>query len=114
MKKLYTLLLFSFFIPVLGFSQSNNINVSNTVFFGGEPYLAVNPTSPQNIVIAWMAADFSTSFKVAIKSKVSFNGGATWSNQFIQPHFGAIWSSADVSMQFRPNGTLYLSYVDYH
>lgn len=95
------------------FSQPDNINLSNTAAFEGEPYLAINPANQKNIVVAWMAFDFSTGFKVAIKIKSSFDGGQTWGNQFIQPHLGATWHSADVSMQFRKNGTLYLSYIDY-
>jgi len=114
MNKLFTTLLLCFFIAIQCFAQPTNINLSNTVYFGGEPYMAINPTNPKNIVVAWMADDISTSFRIAIKSKVSFDGGTTWSNQSIQPHFGTTWHSADVSMQFRSNGTLYLSYVDYH
>jgi len=95
-------------------AQPANTDLSNTIYFGGEPYLAVNPTNPQNIIVAWMALDASTNYKVAIKSKVSFDGGTTWGNQFIQPHFSKTWYSADVSMQFRRNGTVYLTYIDYN
>jgi len=95
-------------------AQPANINLSGTAAFEGEPYLAVNPTNPQNIVVAWMADDLATGLRMSIRSKVSFDGGTTWGNQYIQPHFGATWYSADVSIQFRNNGTLYLSYIDYH
>ncbi len=113
MKKNYSFLFFLILKTMTGFSQPANNNISNTSFFAGEPYLAVNPSNHQNIVIAWMALDFSTGFRVAIKSKVSFDGGNTWGNQYIQPHFGATWQSADVCLQYRPNGTLYLTYIDY-
>ncbi len=107
-----------FFVALLalsftGFAQINNTNISNTALFAGEPYIAVNPTNPNNIVIAWMALDFSTNFRVAIKSKASFDGGTTWANQIIQPHFGPQWGSADPSMAFKNDGTLYLSYIDF-
>ncbi len=93
-------------------AQPANINVSLTSLFEGEPYIAINPANPNNIVIAWMADDASTNFRISIKSKTSFDGGQTWGNPSVRPHFGASWSSADVSMQFRANGTLYLSYID--
>lgn len=96
----------------IGFSQPANTNLSNTLVYAGEPYLAINPLNNQNIVVAWMAADLSTGLVVAIKTKVSFDGGSTWGNQVIHPHAAAGWHSADVSMQFRRNGTLYLSYID--
>ncbi len=102
------------FLPVFAIAQPNNINLSNTSLFGGEPYLAVNPTNHLNVVVAWMALDATTGFRLSIKSKASFDGGLTWGNSFVQPHFGSNWGSADVSMQFRRNGTLYLSYIDSH
>ena len=94
--------------------QPANINLSLTSAFEGEPYLAVNPTNTNNIVVAWMADDASTGGRVTIKTKTSFDGGVTWGNAHNNPHFGATWTSADVSMQFRKNGTLYLSYIDSH
>ncbi len=111
-KRIFPLLIFLFTFWVAS-SQPVNINISGTLSFAGEPYIAVNPVNPQNIVLAWMAADLSTGFRVSIKSKASFNGGLTWGSQFIQPHFSPNFKSADVSMQFRKNGTLYLSYIDY-
>ncbi len=94
-------------------AQPANIDISQTATFEGEPYLAVNPTNHQNMVVAWMADDLSTGFRMSIKSKTSFDGGTTWTNPFVQPHFGNNWFSADVSMQFSRNGTLYISYIDY-
>ena len=112
--KNYVAFFFYFLLAIdLSHAQPSNINISNTQVFGGEPYIAVNPTNNQNIIISWMALDVSTGLRMAIKSKVSFDGGTTWGNTFIHPHFGPTWNSADVSMQFRPNGTLYLSYIDY-
>jgi ELWxxDGT repeat protein len=46
-----------------GFSGTN---------FGAEPYVAVNPTNPKNIVAAWMDHPFN-----ANAASVTFNGGAT-------------------------------------
>ncbi|MBP7808710.1 MAG: T9SS type A sorting domain-containing protein [Bacteroidia bacterium] len=112
MKK--TLLsVFIFLSTFTCYAQISNINVSNTTVFGGEPYMAINPTNPNNIVIAWIAADLTTGLKATIKTKVSFDGGATWGSPFNQPHMSPTWGSADPSMAFRKNGTVYLSYIDY-
>src|ERR1019366_2096630 len=96
----------------LCFSQPANTNLSNTLVYAGEPYLAINPLNDQNIVVAWMAADVSTGFKTSIKTKVSFDGGTTWGSQVIHPHIASTTTSADVSMQFRRNGTLYINYIE--
>lgn len=111
MKKTF---LFLFIITFFkSFSQPANINISNTTVFGGEPFLAINPKNPNNIIIAWMALDITTAFKMTIKSKVSFDGGQTWGSTYNHPHLSSTWGSADVSMCFRKNGIVYLSYIDY-
>jgi hypothetical protein len=109
----HIILLIIFIIPLLCLSQPENINISNTSAFEGEPCLAVNPVNTKNIIIGWMALDLSTGFKVAIKSKASFDGGATWGYEVIHPHMGATWYSADPFMQFRSDGKVYLGYIDY-
>src|SRR5262249_7935310 len=48
--------------------------------FGGpdvaaEPYVAVNPTNPKNIVAAWIDHPFAANV-----ASVSFDGGKTWQN----------------------------------
>lgn len=106
---LYSFILLTFKI----ISQPANINISNTTVFGGEPFIAINPTNPNNIVIAWMALDITTAFRTTIKTKVSMDGGQTWGSPYNQPHMSPSWGSADASMAFRKNGTLYLCYVDY-
>lgn len=78
MKKAYLPLLIGVLVPLISFSQPENINISNTSSFEGEPTLAVNPVNQKNIVIGWMALDLSTGFKVAIKSSASFDGGTNW------------------------------------
>ncbi|MGZ4099002.1 MAG: T9SS type A sorting domain-containing protein [Bacteroidia bacterium] len=110
MKKLILLVCVVSAIKII--AQPANTGISNSAVFGGEPYLAVNPTNTNNIVIAWMALDASTGYKMAIKTKVSFDGGSTWGNQHIKQHVKSTYHSADVSMQFRNNGVVYLSYID--
>jgi len=111
--KAFALFSIQLFTGYFLFSQSANLNISGTSAFEGEPYVAVNPTNPNNILIAWMADDASSNFRVSIKTKASFDGGITWAYSAIQPHFGLTCTSADVSLQFRTNGTVYLSYIDF-
>src|SRR6185436_14266438 len=113
MNKAFTFFLLFICVSLLALAQPANTNISNTLLFGGEPYLALHPLNHQNVVIAWMAGDASTNFKVSIKTKTSFDGGASWGTAFVHPHMGVTWHSADVSMQFHKDGTLYLAYVDY-
>jgi hypothetical protein len=110
MKKF--LLLLMLFCVQLASAQITNINISQSVFFDGEPFLAVNPTNPQNMVIAWMGLTLTPTVRISIKSKVSFDGGATWGSYYTQPHLSNNTTSADVSMCFRNDGRLYISYID--
>ncbi len=66
------------------------------------------------MVIAWMGITISGGVKVSIKTKVTFNGGTSWSSLHIKPHMSSTWGSADVSMAFRNDGVLFLSYIDYN
>jgi hypothetical protein len=95
-------------------AQPTNTNISNGFIFDGEPYLAINPTNNQNIVAAWMGMKFSNGlFRIAIKTRASFDGGTNWSTVNTLPHFGLGYGSADPSMSFDNNGNLYLAYIDY-
>lgn len=96
------------------YAQPVNTNLSNGFLFDGEPYLVQNPTNSQNLVVAWMGLKLSGSqFRIAIKTRASFDGGASWSNAVSLPHFGNGYGSADVSMAFNKNGGLYLAYIDF-
>lgn len=95
-------------------AQPANTNISNGIFFEGEPYLSVNPTNNQNLVAAWMGIKSSGGlYRIAIKTRASFDGGNSWSAVSAQPHFGVGFGSADVSMAFDKNGLLYICYIDY-
>ncbi|MEO0139471.1 MAG: sialidase family protein [candidate division WOR-3 bacterium] len=86
------------------------VNLSNSPAFDGEPVVAVNPTNPNNVVVAWIKGMFGTSF-IAVRS--SYDGGITWSSVRIMPHVVGGFRSADPTMAFSEDGTLYLVYVDY-
>jgi hypothetical protein len=112
-KKLLSIFVF-FAVSQIGNAQIINTNLSNGIFFNGEPYLAINPTNNQNLVSAWMSMTFSSGqYHIAIKTRASFDGGASWSTANLLPHFGAGFGSADPSMAFDKNGLLYISYIDY-
>ena len=95
-------------------AQPINTNISNGLLFDGEPYLTINPVNNQNLVTAWMGMKFSAGlFRIAIKTRASFDGGNTWSAVNTLPHNGTGFGSADVSMAFDANGYLYLCYIDH-
>jgi len=108
MKKSLPLLLL---LAALFRLSAQNQNISNGQFFDGEPYLAIDPTNPKHIVVAWMGYTFGN--PLGIKTRVSFNGGATWSAPKTLPHFSPSFHSADPSLAFGTDGTLYACYIDY-
>jgi len=104
-----------FFCCCTCFAQVVNTNLSNSVTFDGEPYIAINPTNPQNIVAAWMGLRFSSgAFRISIITRASFNGGNTWNTAVTLPHHQTTFGSADVSMAFDKGGLLYISFIDYN
>lgn len=94
-------------------SYSQNLNLSNLSTFEGEPYIAINPTNNQNIVVAWMGYVFGSGTALTIKTKKSIDGGQTWSNSVNLPHMSPNYKSADVSLAFDGTGKLFLTYIDY-
>ncbi|MFI5263148.1 MAG: T9SS type A sorting domain-containing protein [Candidatus Kapaibacterium sp.] len=97
--------------------QPQNESVSSGTIFDGEPYLAVNPTNQDNMVIAWMSYDINAGGtlleRFGIRLRSSFDGGKTWGNEVVMPHYVKTYHSADVSMAFHKDGTLYIEYIDY-
>ncbi|MFK7784870.1 MAG: T9SS type A sorting domain-containing protein [Crocinitomicaceae bacterium] len=101
-----TTLLFFFVSCATAFAQ--NQNLSNTSNFNGEPYLAINPTNPQNIVVAWMHVNL---INRPIRTRTTFDGGITW-----QPYVDlpiANTNTADPTMAFDNNGNLHLCFIDH-
>lgn len=91
--------------------SAQNNNLSNGLFFDGEPYLIVNPQNAQHLAVAWMG--FTLGNPIGIKTRVSFDGGSTWTPTKTLPHFGSGYKSADPSMAFDSNGNLFVCYIDY-
>jgi hypothetical protein len=70
-----------------------------------EPWLAVNPTNPNNIVAIWIAHDFSGNV-----ASVSFDGGTNWQNVAIpgiSDCTGGTGNGSDPWLAFARNGVLY-------
>ncbi len=92
-------------------SVSQNQNISNGIFFDGEPYIAMNPKNSKHLVVAWMGYTVGQPF--GIKTKVTFDGGTTWSNPVFLPHQASTYHSADPSLGFDNTGKVYACYIDY-
>lgn len=90
---------------------SQNTNLSNGVVFDGEPFLAINPSNSQHIVVAWMGYKFNN--LIVIKTRVSMDAGQTWSSTADIPHTVAGYQSADPSLGFDMNGNVFLCFIDY-
>lgn len=108
-----TKLLICLFLLSFGILKAQDQNISNGNVFEGEPYIAINPANPQNIVIAWMGFVFNNGSGLTIKVKSTFNGGLSWNTAINMPHIVSTYKSADPSMAFDNNGNLFLSYIDY-
>ena len=103
-------LLFS--ILLIQNTNAQDINVSDGVVFEGEPFLSINPSNTQHIIVAWMGHVLGN--RISIKSKVSFDGGENWSSESIIPHEFSGATTADPSVEFDAEGNVFLCYVDFN
>lgn len=99
------------FCMILSHFFAQNTNLSGGLIFEGEPFIALNPNDNQHLVVAWMG--FKLGEKVVIKTKVTFNGGQTWSATSSLPHLIPTNNSADPSVRFDNNGNVFVCFVDY-
>ena len=103
-----------FFITCFVFSlwsNAQNKNLSNSFVFDGEPFLAINPSNSQHLVVAWMGWKLNNI--IVIKTRVSFDAGQTWSTINSIPHTISTYQSADPSLAFDNYGNLFLCFIDY-
>ena len=106
-----TFLILSTLLFFCGSSFGQNQNISNGNIFDGEPYLSINPENPKHMVVAWMC--YLPLTNVLIKTRVTFNGGQTWSNINSIVHAKPVYCSADPSIEFDASGNIFLSFIDY-
>ncbi len=107
--KILSFLLVGLLISQLSFSQNNNI--SEGTIFDGEPYIAINPQDANHLVIAWMGFE-NPQERIKINYRVSFNGGASWSDTNTLPHVVSGYTAADPSIAFTDTGELFISTID--
>lgn len=105
MKKLFSILVIGF--SMLACFAQQDINIA-TGSFEGEPYLAINPSNPQNIVIAWMHVSLASR---PIRTRASFDGGQTWMAPVDLPIIHS--QTADPTMAFDRSGNLYICLIDH-
>jgi len=111
--------LFVLILLISGFSnlviraQGNDMAITNNVYFDGEPYLISKPGEPNKLTIAWMGFNLPDGIRITIRSRTSSDGGLTWSAPVSLPHLDPAYGSADPTMTYGPDGTLYLVYIDF-
>ncbi len=105
------ILIFKIFLLFSLNTTAQNINISGGSIFDGEPYLAINPQNSRHMVVAWMGYVFLN--RIMIKTRVSFDGGRSWSMVQNTPHIAEGNTSADPSLAFDGNGNVFLCLIDY-
>ncbi|MCX6280350.1 MAG: hypothetical protein NTU51_00120 [Bacteroidetes bacterium] len=104
----------SFIVALLVFrlmTSAQNINLSQGLYFDGEPYMAIDPANERHMVVAWMG--YIPYQQIAIKTSATFNGGMNWSQVQSIPHVSPGFTSADPSLAFDGSGNVFLAYIDY-
>ncbi|HNE45907.1 MAG TPA: T9SS type A sorting domain-containing protein [Chitinophagales bacterium] len=104
------LLIITILIPICEV-RGQNTNISDGYLFDGEPFITINPSNGSHMVVAWMGVNGLD--LVQIMTRVSTDGGNSWSAEYAQPHIAGGYTSADPSMDWDSDGNLYLCYIDY-
>jgi hypothetical protein len=108
------LLLLALMLSGTLFPQAADIPINANATFNGEQSLAIHPNNPAHMVVAWMKYHlFPAPAGMVIATSSSTNGGLSWSAPLELPHFRAHWVSADPTLAFKSDGSLYLGYIDY-
>ena len=112
MRLSLTRILFAILLVFSGpaFGQDTRISVGE--IFDGEPFMTINPSNPQHLVVAWMGFDGLD--LVQIKVRISLDGGTTWSTPIDIPHITPGYTCADPNMDWDSDGNVYLCYIDSH
>jgi hypothetical protein len=91
--------------PVAGCDDGFSVPGKWTVNDATEPFVAVNPVHPNNMVVAWILGPFQN-----VIAGVSFNGGQSWQQvpiPFSLCSGGPYLATGDPRLAFAPNGDLY-------
>jgi len=96
------------------YSQAADIPINSNATFNGEQSLAIDPNNPAHMVVAWMKYHvLPAPAGMVIATSSSTDGGFNWSNPVEIIHYRPHWVSADPTLVFKNDGTLYLGYIDY-
>src|SRR5437867_7223657 len=87
-----------------------DVVVQNNSTWNGECSLVVDPQNPAHLVVAWMKLGFG---RISIAVSVSTDRGANWGAPAQLPHQNSLWTSADPTLAFGPDASVYLAYVDF-
>ena len=94
----------------VGAADATSVNYPNTE---PEPFVAVNPTNPQNLVGVYQQDRWSDGAAKAQGTAVSFDGGASWSAHAFVPFSECAGGNPDFDrttdpwVTFDPNGNAY-------
>jgi hypothetical protein len=93
------------------FAGTPGLPASVTLNSGAEPYVAVNPMNPKNVVATWQQDLSSAGGALGIVAGISFDGGDTW-REVVIPGItlvsgGSYQVAGDTWLSFAPNGDLY-------
>ncbi len=103
--------------PFAGNTADNPASQPGTYFPGSEvePYFAVNPTNPKNLVGVWTIDEWSNGGGRGIGIAVSMNGGNSWKTGVMRgltlTAGGSFERAGDSWLSFAPNGTLYFTTI---
>src|SRR5262249_35715094 len=99
--------------PFAGSTADNPASQPGTAFPNSEaePYLAVNPTNPQNVGAVWTQALWSNAGGRGVVAGASFDGGDPWREVAIpgitRVSGGQYQRAGNTWVSFAPNGDLY-------
>lgn len=93
-------------------SLGQNQALSTGAFFEGEPFLAIHPEHPNQLIVAWMGFG-GPSQRIKIKTRTSFDSGATWQPIVEIDHAQSGFTSADPSIAFDVDGNIVVSFIDW-
>jgi hypothetical protein len=103
--------------PFAGSTADNPAGQVGTLFPGTtvEPYFAVNPANPQNLVGIWTQYEWSNGGGRGVGIAVSMNGGSSWQTGGMQglnlTAGGTFQRGGDSWLSFAPNGDLYFTTI---
>lgn len=95
----------------LSLTSPQNVDTSQRHLNESEEAIAVNPTNPQNIVIATNIGHLEAGLTAGMFLAVSFDGGATWQSRIVGNNDNLGDACCDPSLSFDEYGNLFMTYL---